>query len=86
MKIGNKAELHELREQESTYTKVERELPVSQVPFFTNPSLCSGGQQVATLYIDSWQNPGKFNPNGTPDPQRPELAHLRIGLAAGAGL
>jgi hypothetical protein len=59
--------LEELREKETTYTKVQRERPTSQVPFFTNPTLCSGGPQVATLYVDSWQDPGKYNPNGTPD-------------------
>jgi hypothetical protein len=59
--------LSELRENEFTYNKVQREKPVSQVPFFTNPALCSGGPQVATLYVDSWENPGRYNPNGTPD-------------------
>jgi hypothetical protein len=36
-------------------------------PFFTNPSDCSTGQaRVSTVHIDSWQQPGTFNENGTP--------------------
>ena len=38
----------------------------AQVPFFTNPTACSGGAVEATLWMDSWQNPARTNPNGTP--------------------
>jgi hypothetical protein len=34
--------------------------------FFTNPSDCTGEPVVATTYIDSWENPAKVLPNGTP--------------------
>ncbi len=37
------------------------------IPFFTNPSDCSSGQpRVSTVHLDSWQQPGAFNDNGTP--------------------
>ena len=40
---------------------------LAQVPFFTDPTDCAGGPLVATMYLDSWQNPGSYNPDGTPD-------------------
>jgi hypothetical protein len=36
------------------------------VPFFTNPTDCSGEEPTATLYVDSWQHPAKISPDGTP--------------------
>ncbi len=39
----------------------------AQVPFFTNPTDCSGGPVVTSLYVDSWQDPGSYNADGTPD-------------------
>jgi uncharacterized repeat protein (TIGR01451 family) len=41
-------------------------LEASQIPFFTNPTDCSGQAPTATLYVDSWQNPAKLNAEGTP--------------------
>jgi hypothetical protein len=38
----------------------------AQVPFFTDPTNCSGGNLKATIWVDSWQNPGTHNPDGTP--------------------
>ena len=61
------AELKQRELEEKLHTTVPREEPPTQVPFFTNPTLCSGGPQVATLYIDSWENPGSFLANGTPN-------------------
>jgi hypothetical protein len=37
------------------------------VPFFTNPAICDGSSPTASIYIDSWSNPGRENPDGTPD-------------------
>jgi hypothetical protein len=34
---------------------------------FTNPSDCSGAPQRTSLYVDSWEHPGAFNPDGTPN-------------------
>jgi len=61
------AEVKQREREEELGVPVQREEPPTQVPFFTNPTLCSAGPQVATLYIDTWENPGGFNPNGTPN-------------------
>jgi hypothetical protein len=37
------------------------------VALFTNPAQCSGQSLVTTAYMDSWQQPGRFNADGTPD-------------------
>jgi hypothetical protein len=37
----------------------------AQVPFFTNPTNCTGEEPTATIYMDSWQHPARFNPDGT---------------------
>jgi hypothetical protein len=34
----------------------------AQVPFFTNPTDCSGQSQVAKIWIDSWAHPAQFQP------------------------
>jgi hypothetical protein len=35
--------------------------------FFTNPSDCSQKGFTTTIHVDSWQHPGRLNPDGTPD-------------------
>jgi len=37
-----------------------------EIPFFTNPSNCNGEEPTATIYMDSWRDPGKLNEDGTP--------------------
>jgi hypothetical protein len=46
----------------------EKKVPSSRahVPFFTNPTNCSGGPVTATIYTDSWQHPAQLNTDGTP--------------------
>jgi hypothetical protein len=39
----------------------------AEVPFFTNPTGCASGPLVATIYMDSWQHPGSYEPDGAPD-------------------
>ncbi len=34
---------------------------------FTNPADCTGEPRVATVHMDSWQNPGSYNADGSPD-------------------
>ena len=41
----------------------------ANIPFFTNPTACSNGPMVATIYMDSWQHPGNYSADGTPDLQ-----------------
>ncbi len=38
--------------------------PVAQ---FTNPSDCSSGAPTTAIHMDSWQSPGRFNADGSPD-------------------
>jgi hypothetical protein len=45
--------------------------PVAQ---FTNPSSCSGEPLTTGIHMDSWQNPGRFNTDGTPDLTDPNWA------------
>jgi hypothetical protein len=40
---------------------------LAAVPYFTNPTDCAGKSLVATMYLDSWENPGSYNPDGTPN-------------------
>jgi hypothetical protein len=51
--------------------------PIPPVPFFTNPTDCSGVEPAATIYMDSWQNPAKLNPDGTPANLEEEVAGKR---------
>jgi hypothetical protein len=37
------------------------------VAFFTNPADCSGEPLVTSIHIDSWQNRGRYNADGSPD-------------------
>jgi hypothetical protein len=39
----------------------------ANIPFFTNPTGCASGPMVASIHMDSWQHPGRFNADGTPD-------------------
>jgi hypothetical protein len=41
------------------------------IPFFTNPTACGSGQLTATVHMDSWQHPGSYNGDGTPDFSNP---------------
>ena len=34
---------------------------------FTNPTDCNGQPLATTVHMDSWQNPGRFNADGTPN-------------------
>jgi hypothetical protein len=39
----------------------------AQIPYFTNPTGCGSGPMSASLSLDSWQTPGPYNPDGSPD-------------------
>jgi hypothetical protein len=43
----------------------------AQIPFFTNPTDCSGGPLTATAMMDSWGRPGSYNADGTPNTSDP---------------
>ena len=37
------------------------------IPLFTNPADCNGQPLVTTIHMDSWQHPGTYNADGSPD-------------------
>jgi uncharacterized repeat protein (TIGR01451 family) len=43
-------------------------------PTFTNPEHCTGEPLSTTVLMDSWQHPGSYNPDGTPDLSDPHWA------------
>jgi hypothetical protein len=44
------------------------------VAFFTDPADCSGEPLIAGIHMDSWQFPGSYNADGTPDFSDPSWA------------
>ncbi|MGH2913184.1 MAG: hypothetical protein ACRDJ3_11995, partial [Solirubrobacteraceae bacterium] len=55
------------RQQEIALEEEKVSTPLPEVPFFTNPTGCSGEPLVATVYMDAWKDPGSFSPDGTPN-------------------
>jgi hypothetical protein len=48
--------------------EISKQAPGAPGPYtFTNPSDCSGEPLVTTVLTDSWQHPGSYNADGTPD-------------------
>jgi uncharacterized repeat protein (TIGR01451 family) len=45
-----------------------------QVPFFTNPTSCTGQPLRAVAHVDSWQHPGRRQADGEPDLSDPNWA------------
>lgn len=43
----------------------------SDTPLFTNPENCDDKPLVTTVMTDSWQDPGSYNSDGTPDLEDP---------------
>jgi len=43
---------------------------------FTNPSDCSGGPLATSVHMDSWEHPGSFNSDGTPNLEGPGWASM----------
>jgi uncharacterized repeat protein (TIGR01451 family) len=35
--------------------------------FFSNPTDCAAAAFTTAIHVDSWQHPGRFNPDGSPD-------------------
>ena len=44
------------------------------IAFLDNPVDCSTAPQIATVYVDSWQDPGPYLPDGQPDLSDPRWA------------
>jgi hypothetical protein len=58
------AETQQLQFEKELGRAVPLQVPTLQVPFFTNPTACSNGPQVARLWIDSWSHPGQWSEGG----------------------
>ncbi len=52
---------------------------------FTNSSDCSGEPLVSTVHVDSWQNPGSYNADGTPNFNDPAWASATTTMPAVTG-
>lgn len=61
---AKQTELAEKEAEKEGKTATASSLP--PVPYFTNPTNCSGQPLVATIYMDSWQNPAQMGAEGTP--------------------
>jgi hypothetical protein len=62
------AETRQHETERETGLPAVREVPGVQVPFFTNPTGCSDGPQVAKIWVDSWHNPARFGGPGNLTP------------------
>jgi hypothetical protein len=52
---------------------------------FTNPSACTGEPLVTRVYMDSWQHPGSFNADGSPNLADPSWASATSSSPAVTG-
>jgi hypothetical protein len=59
---GDPAARDRAREQDTPYAT-----NAADVPLFTNPADCAGEPLETTLHMDSWQHPGSYNADGSPD-------------------
>jgi hypothetical protein len=57
----------------------------AEIPFFTNPTTCSAAGMTATVYMDSWRHPGRFNGDETPDLKDPAWVSRGSTLPAPTG-
>jgi len=52
---------------------------------FTNPAACSGEPLTTHVYLDSWQNPGSYRADGSPNLADPAWARASAGSPAVTG-
>jgi hypothetical protein len=55
------------------------------VPFFTNPTDCSGTPQATTVHLDTWTHQGIYNTDGTPNFGDPNWLEAKSTLPATTG-
>jgi hypothetical protein len=55
------------------------------VPYYTNPSDCSGESLVATMHADTWTHQGSYSADGEPDFSDPNWLQAKSVLPATAG-
>jgi hypothetical protein len=51
-----------------------RDRAIEGTPTLTNPENCNGQPLITTILMDSWQHPGVYNPDGSPDLSDPRWA------------
>ncbi len=56
-----------------------------RIPYYTNPTACSGTPLAATVYVDTWQHIGRVNANGEPDFSDPNWLEAKSMLPATTG-
>ena len=56
-----------------------------EIPFVTLPTDCAAGAPQASMYADSWEEPGQRNADGTPDFADPRWKHATASLPAPTG-
>ena len=68
-------------EQEGSYFESHEECPdnAPAVPLLTNPTSC-GTPRTSTVSVDSWENPGSYLPDGSPDLEDPNWKTLSASL------
>ena len=49
--------------------------PLTPVAFATNPSDCAASGFTTSIYVDTWQNPARVEPDGEPDLTDPAWKH-----------
>jgi hypothetical protein len=54
-------------------------------PMFSMPADCSGASLVSSIDVDSWQNPGPLDPDGSPDLTDPRWASATSSTPAVSG-
>ena len=55
------------------------------MPYYTNPSDCSGPPPTATVHVDTWTQQGTYNADGTPNFSDPNWLEAKSGLPRMAG-
>ncbi len=55
------------------------------VPYYTNPTACSGEPLTATVHLDTWQHPARFGADGEPDFSDPNWLVAKSMLPAITG-
>lgn len=64
---------------------VRDDLTRPQVPYFTDPTDCEGSPPTASIMMDSWQDPGTYNADGTPNLKDPAWKTMSASLPAVTG-
>jgi hypothetical protein len=57
----------------------------ASAPFFSNPTDCSASGFTATVHVDSWVHPGRYNADGTPDFNDPNWKSAESTLPSALG-